>query len=30
MTKIDKEGADIDKVKNELVAQEVVTRRMGW
>jgi translation initiation factor IF-2 len=29
MTKIDKEGADIDRVKNELVAQEVVPEEWG-
>lgn len=29
MTKVDKEGADIDKVKNELVAQEVVPEEWG-
>ncbi|CUB05182.1 translation initiation factor IF-2 [Marinomonas fungiae] len=29
MTKIDKESADIDKVKNELVAQEVVPEEWG-
>lgn len=29
ITKIDKEGADIDRVKNELVAQEVVPEEWG-
>ncbi|GAA0830898.1 MULTISPECIES: translation initiation factor IF-2 [Marinomonas] len=29
MTKIDKDGADIDRVKNELVAQEVVPEEWG-
>lgn len=29
VTKVDKEGADIDKVKNELVAQEVVPEEWG-
>ncbi|WP_133012651.1 translation initiation factor IF-2 [Marinomonas flavescens] len=29
MTKIDKEGVDIDRVKNELVAQEVVPEEWG-